>query len=386
MSDSFTVRSKTGWFGRIGGAIKGVLIGLLLIVVSVPVLFLNEGRAVKTRKTLDQGAKEVIKVSAETPNPANDGKLIYISGDAKAEGVLEDSEFRVKAEALRLNRDVQYHQWDEETRTETNKKLGGGEENVTVYTYNKKWVDKPVDSSKFQDQKGHENITPQVSGKYWLADPITVGGFTLSSALANQIDNFSEFQIQDDIELPEDIGGQKVHRERSGFYVGEKPEVPEIGDARVIYNIAKPGVVSIVAAQAGSGLGPFTADAGGTIEMLETGSHTAASMFEAAQKSNNMMTWGLRGLGIFLMFFGFNLIFKPLSVLADVVPFFGSIVGAGTGFVAFLLSIVISFFVISVAWIFYRPMIGIPLVLVSIIGLFLLIKKLSANKVQTAAA
>jgi len=78
------------------------------------------------------------------------------------------------------------------------------------------------------------------------------------------------------------------------------------------------------------------------------------------------------------------MLFKPLSVLADVVPLFGTIVGAGTGIIAFLITIVISFFVISVAWIFYRPLIGIPLILVAVAGLAFLIKTLMAQKKRQA--
>jgi hypothetical protein len=71
------------------------------------------------------------------------------------------------------------------------------------------------------------------------------------------------------------------------------------------------------------------------------------------------MTWILRLVGFILMLVGFSLLFRPLSVLADVVPFIGDIVGVGTGFVAFLLSLPLSLLVISVARIFYRPLIGI---------------------------
>ena len=148
-----------------------------------------------------------------------------------------------------------------------------------------------------------------------------------------------------------------------------------------------PGEVSVIAAQVGDGLGPYTAKAGGTIEMLETGSKTAASMFATAHQSNKFMTWGLRALGAVLMFFGFSAIFRPLSVLADVLPIAGDIVGVGTGLIAFLLAVVISFFVIAVAWISYRPLIGIPLVVVAVAGLvFLVMKLMGQRKKQNALA
>ena len=80
------------------------------------------------------------------------------------------------------------------------------------------------------------------------------------------------------------------------------------------------------------------------------------------------------------MLVGFSLLFRPLSVLADVVPFIGNIVGAGTGFVALLLSLPLSLLVISVAWIFYRPLIGIPLVIAAVAGFVFLIRTLMAQK------
>ena len=378
-NDHFSVNSSTGWFGRIGGSIKGVFFGLLLVAVSLPVLFINEGRAVKTRKTLEEGAKSLVTVSPEKAEPANDGKLIYFTGMADAEGTLEDDDFKVAAEVLKLRRNVEFYQWVEDKKTETKKKLGGGEETVTTYDYTKKWVGEPIDSSRFERPQGHENPSPALSGKQWAAEPVKVGGFTLSPGLVSQIDNFTGIGGDVEAVLPESIAGKKAHREGGGFYLGENPGTAEIGDIRVTHQAAMPGEVSVVAAQVGDGLGPYTAEAGGTIEMLETGKQSAASMFATAHQRNKFLTWGLRALGALLMFFGFTALFRPLSVLADVVPLFGNIVGAGTGLIAFLLTVAISFSVIAVAWIFYRPLIGIPLILVAVAGLFFLVRKLMAQ-------
>ena len=125
-------------------------------------------------------------------------------------------------------------------------------------------------------------------------------------------------------------------------------------------------------------------DSGTTINMLQVGEHSGDSMFEGAQKSNKVFTWILRVVGFVLMFFGFNLIFRPLSVVADVLPIAGTIVGVGTGIVAFLLAAPLSLITIAVAWIFYRPLIGIPLLVVAGIGIFFLIKKLIAQKKANA--
>ena len=54
MSDSFTTRTHQSWFSRIGNSFAGVLIGLALIVGMVGLLFWNEGRAVKTARSLEE--------------------------------------------------------------------------------------------------------------------------------------------------------------------------------------------------------------------------------------------------------------------------------------------------------------------------------------------
>jgi Flp pilus assembly protein TadB len=64
---------------------------------------------------------------------------------------------------------------------------------------------------------------------------------------------------------------------------------------------------------------------------------------------------------------------------------FGSIVGVGTGFVAFLLSLPLSLLVISISWIFYRPLVGIPLVILAVGGFVFLISKLFAQRKRKPA-
>ena len=100
--------------------------------------------------------------------------------------------------------------------------------------------------------------------------------------------------------------------------------------------------------------------------MLHTGIKPATAMFEAAEAANTTMTWILRFIGLMLMFFGLKMIVKILSVLADVVPLFGNIVGGGTSIIAFLIALALSLVTIAVAWIFYRPLISGILVVVAI--------------------
>ena len=56
----------------------------------------------------------------------------------------------------------------------------------------------------------------------------------------------------------------------------------------------------------------------------------------------------------------------PLTVLADIIPFLGSIVGAGTKFIAGVLAFVLSTTIIAVGWFAFRPLLGISLVVLAV--------------------
>jgi len=362
MADYTEITSES-WFGRIGGALKGIVFGILLIAIAFFMLFINEGRAVKRYKTLKEGAGKVVSVSSESVNSSNEGKLIHLTGLATTDEVLKDSIFGVSANAMRLKRDVEMFQWKEIQKKKTKKKLGGGTETVTDYSYQKVWSGNLISSSGFKLAGEHTNPSSMpYSSKRVVAANATVGGFSLTKPLVQKMASF-EALIPESV--PASLDG-KVTLHGDLFYVGKDPAAAQVGDVRIRFNIVKPGgKVSIVATQIGDTFEAFRSKNGGTILMLESGTHSFEAMFQQAQDSNKMLTWILRAVGFILMFVGFALIFKPLSVIADVVPFIGSIVAAGTGLIAFVLAAVLSIVTIAVAWVVYRPVLGIALLLVA---------------------
>jgi hypothetical protein len=380
-ADRFTEVTSQSWFSRIGGAIKGVVIGLVLFLVAFPLLFWNEGRAVKQYKTLKEGGGVVVSVAANEVDTANAGKLVHVTGKASTDATLADAAFGVSVNAIKLRRVVEMYQWSESSRSKEEKEVGGGTETTTTYTYSKTWSDRVISSADFKEPAGHQNpgAMPYMSIEQ-VADGVSVGAFTLPAFLVDQINRYEPLPISSDTKLPEAVRGKaKVHD--SGLYMGADPASPQVGDVRIRFAIAKPGDVSVIARQVGNTFEPYQTKAGGNIGLLKMGVLSAETMIQQAQASNKVLTWILRLVGFILMLIGLSAILKPLSVLADFIPFLGNIVGAGTGLIAFLLAGVLSLITIAVAWIVFRPLIGI-LLIVATIGLIVLIKgRLKAGKV-----
>ncbi len=380
MSAQHTVVTRQSWFSRIGGAIKGVLIGLLLFVIAFPLLFWNEGRAVKQFKSLKELGAHVVPVASAPIDPGNEGKPVHVTGKADTEAVLTDPVFALSANALKLDRVVEMYQWQETSQRRTEKKTGGGSETTTTYSYNKTWSESAINSANFHQREGHENPgTMPYQSHRLVADNVTLGAFRLSSSLVGRIRSYEPLPVEAATTLPEAIR-ETARMHDAGLYFGADPITPAIGDVRVRFNVVKPTEVSVIARQTGDTFTPYTAKTGKSNELLQVGVHTPDDMIQQAQDMNRKLTWILRLVGFVLMVAGLNMIFRPLSVLADVLPILGNIVGAGTGLIALLLAAILSLITVSIAWVVYRPLLGI-LMLAAAIGLIVVIRgKLKAAK------
>jgi hypothetical protein len=377
MSDSFTEVSSQGWLGRIGSSIKGILVGMLLCGISVVVLFWNEGRAVQTAKGLDEGLGAVVSASADKVESANNQQLVHISGKAITDDVLHDEEFHVEQNAIRLVRLVEMYQWKEDKDSDTRKKVGGGTETVTTYTYEETWSSSLIDSNSFNQKhrSTHQNPdTMPVQAKTLHADKVTVGAYRLSPSLRNMIENAKDVEVSAE-NIPETLTERMQLQGSQTLYLGTNPNEPQIGDCRISFSVTLPADVSVVAQQTGDSFQPYQTKAGDALDMLRMGTVGADQMFAMAQAENTQLTWILRGVGAVLMFIGLMLITKPISVLADVLPFLGDLVEMGLGLVAGLLTITGSCLVIGFAWVFYRPLIGVPLLLLALGAIVMLFLK-----------
>jgi len=90
---SFTETTSVGWLGRLGSSIKGILVGLVLLIVSLVMLVLNERNAVQDLKTNREISDKVVSVSADSVDSANEGELVHLNGRAETEDLVRNEQF-----------------------------------------------------------------------------------------------------------------------------------------------------------------------------------------------------------------------------------------------------------------------------------------------------
>ncbi len=365
--DSYVEEKTTGWGSRIINSLVGILVGIALVIGAGFLLFWNEGRTVKTTLGLKEAAGVLVSTDSNAVNPGNNNKLVHVTGEMATPEMLKDPDFGVAINAIALKRIVEIYQWQEKSKTEETKNLGGSKTERTTYTYEKSWSTNPISSSSFKQPQGHTNPAqvPYI-GQSSIANNVTLGKFTLSRSLVSQLNNFEPLPLdtafQQQLPLPvrnkSQIAGEWC-------YLGD-PQNPKVGDERVKFTAVRSGPVSVISRQFGNSFTPFVAQSGKNIEMISPGIVGADVMFGEARSENMMLAWVLRGVGTLLMFIAILLILKPISVVLDVLPFLGSIAGVGIGITALAVSLVLSAVVVAVAWMSYRPLISVGIIVAAV--------------------
>ena len=72
---------------------------------------------------------------------------------------------------------------------------------------------------------------------------------------------------------------------------------------------------------------------------------------------------------------GIGAILKPISAVTSYIPLLGNVVGAAVGLISMLLGLAISFIVIAIAWVRFRPVLGISLLVGATVLIVLLVMR-----------
>ncbi|XP_063219200.1 transmembrane protein 43 homolog isoform X3 [Bacillus rossius redtenbacheri] len=195
-------------------------------------LFWNECCIIRAASFLAETMKNVVTLpSALSLVESNNGKLVHLSGVIYTDEPFVVNEYGIAVSAVKLKHRVQMYQWVQEHRSEYE---DGGNDNITThYIYFTDWKDKLINSSLFFIRPGHENPRklPRKT-KVFISERVTIGKFSLSSALKQKFNNFVIFTSD---ERPE----QRHIKLHSGLYYHcHDVWHPEVGDIRIQFSYA----------------------------------------------------------------------------------------------------------------------------------------------------
>ncbi len=385
------------WGSRLGNSIKAVIFGVIIFILGFPVLFWNEGAYVKDHKA---NAYMANNTQADCPiddiSSKNDGKLVHVKGITVTDEVLTDPEFKmISRKAFALNRNVEMYQWDEDVDTKTKKNTGGSTTTTKDYSYDKTWSRSPIDSTDFNQSEfqkwlsshgepaNSSNPPMPFENESFRANSAKLGAYDLSSSLLAKISGTESISLDSITNMPK-LTGKKVTKNANEFYFGFNPGSPVIGDTKVSFSYIPPKKeITIVAEQDGNGFKSHLTDIKGrSIFDLYMGLLSLEEVVSKREADATLKVWLIRLGGFLMMVIGLGMVFKPLSVVADVLPILGNITGAAFGIVAFLLAAFFSLITIAIAWLFYRPLFGILLIVIAV-GAVVLMKMMTGKKKET---
>lgn len=411
--------TTTGYGTRVGNSFRGIGTGIILFIAATALLWWNEGRAVKTDKMLNEAEK--VCVDMENPSkidPSLDGELVCATAMATTNDSLSDPQFALGAKAISLQRTVEYFQWVEHASSQSEDKFGGKEVTTTTYTYSKEWVSRPIDSNSFKDPayQGKNKVVGNYESQAQWAENVSFGAYKLNESLIHSIYAPEPFLLDIDTKSLEDINktvaaaygkpvGKKapaaaapvavkdsnvvaandsnavvvpdsvpqenkvdlefVHQAGNVLFLGQSPASPQVGDVRITFQKIMPAKVTIVSQVSGDTFKPFKAKNGKRFQTLRMGKREVDEIFESEHNANSMWTWVLRFVGVMLVIMSLKMMLGILETLLKVVPFLASIMGWGVGVVCTVIGIVWSLIIIALAWIFYRPILGISLLVIA---------------------
>ena len=359
---------------KIKSAIGGVIGGIVAIIVGVCLLWWNEGDAVRNIKTVEEARANLVNVKSDEVNPNNEGKLVSTNGKIKViDESLKDDYFNVIVPGTgKMIIVVEMYQWVEDCEEEDDR---------TVCNYEKKWLDEVENSSSFEES-GHDNPGQMpYEEEVYLANQVELGAFKLSSTQISMLSTNALVTPDATVFLP------------NGYSVVDKyittassMSNPQVGDVRVSFKYSNDTDITVLAMQKGESFADYVSAKDKVINELHSGLLSGDEMIDIVETENNIFKWVLRFLGVVLVTAGSAALLTPILMVVSIIPLIGDGIAGILRFIASLIGFAFSMLVIALAWIFYRPLIGICLLAVVVGVIVLIISLIKKGRAKANAA
>lgn len=360
--------STVSWGTRIKQAVQGIVFGIILIAATFGLIIWNEGSTI-----LNQTAQQAISIPSDVPTSQHIGKLIITSGVISSDQTLGDNLFIQPGEYIALARQVDMYSWVEKQTKKTQTNVGGSQDQKVTTTYYKTWVsvDKldqkstiisdtivNPNSQSFVYPEKHQNPTPNIKNAAYKVNAAKIGVFdvdissfslprtsSVKETYGELFTGYVELPTPTQLQVSEQnlIPTGEVTNVGSYLYQGSGTlQNPNLGDLRLRYAVFSANIPVTVIGKLSENnqIVPYLDKNKRRLFRLFPGTET--NLLGRIQTEDHIFTWGLRFLGLLLMWMGLSLILEPINVVLDFIPIFGEIGRLTTGFSTLIVALMIN--------------------------------------------
>lgn len=244
-----TVTKDKSW----GETLAECLAGWTCFFMSICILWLNEGHAVRMDQLFTFAARRLRAVPASPALAENVRELVFVTGEARTGDTLQLNDWALLEApqgSAKLRAKVWMYQWVEEEKSEKDK---------TTYTYKQDWVHHYVDSGKFHLSDGHYNPPPPQPFSSLQLAATSLGDFALSKLMLGRLQKWQpcsvEGKLQDFQQIPSlksySLGEVAMHEGKKAVFFGTmgRPQCPGAGDLMVHFEYVPCGPTSVLGVQ-----------------------------------------------------------------------------------------------------------------------------------------
>lgn len=340
---------------------KRIVAFILIIGTAITILLASEIRRIRDRKSYEEFKTEIIELTGSEPLDASlEGQFVCFSGKLTSSEDYVDPEFGYTFPVIKLSRDVEYWQIIENEHVKTVQDENGRNVQRTSYTYESKWVPRPV-TGEFHDEKNMNKVLLTVASKNFVPDELTLGPYQIAPAVVSSLnDSQLTLPVQSDEKTAEgsdmlmefffENGEHLFHQSGNMFYFGLDPTDPSNGDVRVKFSgFRKDQTVTVLAKVSNGRLVRAIVD-GTDMTAVKLGEHSLRNMRGKVAARGKFSGWGLRFVIWLMCFCGFMALFEGKKYQAM------KALSAGTAL--FML-------VVFILWIKYKWFMGVLALLVA---------------------
>ena len=393
-------------------AISGPVFGSLFFIFSLILLWYNEKGYVTTCHRLKEELLECADLDPYNISTENNGHLVYLKSSTSCDDILKDNQFPAveSFNAIKLLRTVEKYQWKEERHED--------KDHHVHYDYTEIWDEKPHDSAAFHESGRVNTGRFFCLSEKFVAKEVHIGCYKLSEELKEMAKNITTIIPTEEIirsaaghiQLMAKEAGKEFIIQDDYIYICQGTCRILNGDLRIKFSEIKCGPTTIVGQLEDNSFihhqiesavredrlagysndicddrrgwcnnccfmlcrlaSQMTTPIKEILWLFEKDIATKEDVFEEVTKEHQKMRNIIRGVGWVLSWVGIWIFFGPIVYLLSIFPLIGGLLSTLASWAALLFGLIVgtvtSVMVICIAWLFYRPLISLGLILISV--------------------